>query len=170
MFSVTIHTKLASWKFEISNLNFAKDWKLAFCLMGKCKIANILEIASHRAKLVGLGGGGGGGGERVYVESIYVQFMELWPIAKFQAQIWQFWKSALTSQTAACRVKLRSISTAWGRKRLLVQILELWPMAKSFKFKKKNFPRGLTPWREACIGFVFWEKLLIDSLHDNFFF
>ncbi len=51
-------------------------------------------------------------------------------MAKFHAQIWQFWKSALISATAACRAKMSSISTPWGRKRVYVQHLALWLMAK----------------------------------------
>ncbi len=55
------------------------------------------------------------------------------PKTKFHARIhaWQFWKSACISETAACRAKISSILTPFGRKRAYdVQILELWPIAK----------------------------------------
>ena len=42
---------------------------------------------------------------------VYVQLLELWPMAKFHAQIWQFWKSAGISEAAVHRVKISSIST-----------------------------------------------------------
>ncbi len=51
-------------------------------------------------------------------------------MAKFHAQIWQFCKLANISETAAGRVKISSILTPWGRKRLFVQVQELWPIAK----------------------------------------
>ncbi len=51
--------------------------------MGKCNTANILEMASRRAK-----------GSKIWdsgvVWEVYVQFLELWPMTKFHAQIWQF--------------------------------------------------------------------------------
>ncbi len=59
-----------------------------------------------------------------------VQLLKLWPIAKFHAQIWQFWKMAYISETAARGAKISSISTLRGRKRIYVQLLELWPLAK----------------------------------------
>ncbi len=49
---------------------------------------------------------------------------------KLHGQIWQFWKSAIISETAADRAKRCSISASWDRKRVYVQLLELWPMAK----------------------------------------
>ena len=61
---------------------------------------------------------------------VYVQFLELWPIANFHAQVWQFRKSACISETAARRAKISSISTSWGKKGVCVQFLELLPMAK----------------------------------------
>ncbi len=42
---------------------------------------------------------------------VYVQLLALWPMAKFHAQIWPFWKFACISETAAPRVKISSIST-----------------------------------------------------------
>ncbi len=59
-----------------------------------------------------------------------VQLLELWPMAKFHAQIWQSWKSARISETGARRAKISPISTPWGRKSVYVQLLELWQMAK----------------------------------------
>ncbi len=60
----------------------------------------------------------------------HVQLLEFWPMAKFHAQIWQFWKSAIIPETVAHRAKICSISTSRVRKRVYVQLLELWPMAK----------------------------------------
>ncbi len=40
---------------------------------------------------------------------VHVQFLELWAIAKFHAQIWQFWKLARISKIAARRAKINSI-------------------------------------------------------------
>ncbi len=37
---------------------------------------------------------------------------------------------ACISETAVCKVKITSVSTPWGRKRVYVELLELWPMAK----------------------------------------
>ncbi len=51
--------------------------------MGKCKTANILEMGSRRAKESEIWDSGGSLG-------IYVQLLELWPMTKFHAQIWQF--------------------------------------------------------------------------------
>ncbi len=39
-------------------------------------------------------------------------------MAKFHAQLWQFWKSARISETAARTAKISSILTLWGRKRV----------------------------------------------------
>ncbi len=50
--------------------------------MGKCKIANILEMARRRAKRSEMWDSG------VFLE-VYIQFLELWPMAKCHAQIWQ---------------------------------------------------------------------------------
>ena len=51
-------------------------------------------------------------------------------MAKFHAQIWQFWKSGHISETAACRAIISSILPPWGTQRLYVQLLQLWLMAK----------------------------------------
>ena len=51
--------------------------------------------------------------------TIYVQLLELLPMVKFHAQIWQVWKSTCTSETFVCRVKISSISTPWGRKKCM---------------------------------------------------
>ncbi len=59
-----------------------------------------------------------------------MQLLELWPLGKFHAQIWQVWKWARISETAARRAKITLISTPWGRQRVHVQLLELWPLAK----------------------------------------
>ena len=84
---------------------------------------------------------------------MYVQLLELWKMAKFHAQIWQFWKwahiletdiwaphmcvlSAIKNiyilETAALSAKISSILTIWGIKGvyMYVQLLELWPVAK----------------------------------------
>ncbi len=45
--------------------------------------------------------------------TVYVQLLALWQMAKFHAQIWQFWKSAHISETAAQRAKISSILTPW---------------------------------------------------------
>ncbi len=88
-------------------------------------------------------------GKRAIVEQnvqlIYVQLLKLWPIAKFHAQIGQFWKLASISENATHRAKLSSISTPWGRKRIYVQLLELWPLAK-FHAQIWQF------WKTACIS------------------
>ncbi len=57
---------------------------------------------------------------------------KFWVLATCQvhAQIWQFWKLACISETAARRAKMSSISTPCGRKRVYVQLLGLWPLAK----------------------------------------
>ncbi len=59
-----------------------------------------------------------------------MQFLALWPIAKFHTQIWQFWRSALIFETIACRAKISPLSTPWGGKSVYVQLLDLWPIAK----------------------------------------
>ena len=51
-------------------------------------------------------------------------------MAKFDGQIWQFWKISNISETTALGVKIISSSPPWGRKRVYVQLLELWPMAQ----------------------------------------
>ncbi len=66
--------------------------------MGKYKIADVLEMASRRAKRNGIWDSG-------VVQEVYVQHLELWPMAKFHAQIWQFSKPAHISETAARRAK-----------------------------------------------------------------
>ena len=53
-----------------------------------------------------------------------------WPLAKFHAQRWQFWKSSCILETAVRRVRMISISSPWVRKRIYVPLLESWPMAK----------------------------------------
>ena len=40
---------------------------------------------------------------------VYVQLLELRPMAKFHAQMWQFWKSACISEAAARRSKISLI-------------------------------------------------------------
>ncbi len=79
------------------------------------------------------------GRKRVYVQ--------LWLMAKFHAQIWQFWKSPYISETAACRANTSSISTLWDRKRVYVQLLALWPMAKFHAqiWQFENQPISWTP-------------------------
>ncbi len=49
-------------------------------------------------------------------KNYYVQLLALWPLAKFHAQIWQFWKLPSISQTAAHLPKLSSVSTPFGKK------------------------------------------------------
>ena len=61
---------------------------------------------------------------------IYVQLLNFGP--KIYAQISQFWKLACILETAACKPKLNSISTPWGRNTVSVQILEFWPKAKFY--------------------------------------
>ena len=78
-------------------------------------------------------------------------------MAKFHAQIWQFWKSAHISETAARRAKISSISTPWGRKRVYVQLLELWPMAK-FHTQIWQF------WKLACISETAARRAKISSI------
>ncbi len=72
--------------------------------MEKCKIANILEMASRRAKRSEIWDSG-------VVWEAYVQFLELWPMATFHAKYGNFEKWPLISGTAAPRVKMTSIST-----------------------------------------------------------
>ncbi len=38
------------------------------------------------------------------------------------------------------------------------------------KIAQKSIPGGLTQWKKPCIGLVFWENLLIDSLQNKFKF
>ena len=75
---------------------------------------------------------------------IYVQLLKLWPMDRFHAQMWQFWKWACISETTAHRAKISSISTSWCRKRVNVQLLALWPMvnchAQIWQF-----------WKSACV-------------------
>ncbi len=62
------------------------------------------------------------------VERVYVHLLELWPMASFHAQIWQFLESACISESPVGhvgRVKINSISTPLDRKSLYVQLLEL---------------------------------------------
>ncbi len=88
------------------------------------------------------------------LERVYVPLIEFWPMAKFQ--IWQFWKSAIISETAR---KICSISTSWDRKRLYVQLLELWPMAK-FVVKQNVKAHGplvrppMGPWKCGLISCI----------------
>ncbi len=56
--------------------------------------------------------------------------LELWPLAKFHTQIWQFWKLGHISKTTARRANISSISPPWGRKRMFVQLLEFRPLDK----------------------------------------
>ncbi len=62
-----------------------------------------------------------------YKESInmcnFVQLAQLWPMAKFHAQIFQFWKSAHISKAAASRAKIGSIPIPWGREWVYVELL-----------------------------------------------
>ena len=51
-------------------------------------------------------------------------------LAKFHAQIWEFWKSTGISETAARRAKISSFLTPRSREIVYVQHLALWPMAK----------------------------------------
>ena len=53
---------------------------------------------------------------------VHMQPMELWPMAKFHAQIWQFWKFARILGTSACRAKIISILTPCGRKKVYIYI------------------------------------------------
>ncbi len=59
-----------------------------------------------------------------------MQFVTLWPMARFHGQMWQFGKSASMSEATARRAKISSIATPLGRKRIYVQLCKLWPMAK----------------------------------------
>ncbi len=62
---------------------------------------------------------------------VYVQLLELWPMAKCYAQIWKSnWKSASFLETAARWTKISSISLPWDRQRVYVQLLGDWSMAK----------------------------------------
>ncbi len=49
--------------------------------------------------------------------TVYVQLLELWPMAKFHTMIWQFWKSASISETADHTAKISSNSTPPGVER-----------------------------------------------------
>ena len=74
----------------------------------------------------------------------YLQLLEPLIIAKFHAQIWQFWKSACISETTAYRAKNKLyISTLWCRKRVFVQLLELLSMPLIQQWQC---------WKSACIS------------------
>ncbi len=94
-------------------------------------------------------------------KGVYVQlFLELWLMAKFPAQIWQFWKSAHISETPAHREKLSSISTPWGRNMAYVQLLEPWPMAK-FHSQIWQF------WKSARISETAAPRMKISSISTS---
>ncbi len=76
---------------------------------------------------------------------ITVPVLELLPMGKFHAQIWQFWKMANISETAARRAKISSISNPWGRKRVYVQLLDVLSLAK-FHGQLWQF------WKSVCIS------------------
>ncbi len=86
------------------------------------KLARISEATARRAKITPISPPWGR-------RSVHVQVLELWPLAKFHAQIWQVRKLARIVETAARRAKISSMSIPWGRKRVYVQLLELWPLA-----------------------------------------
>ncbi len=58
----------------------------------------------------------------------YVQFLSFLPVAKFDAQMWQFIKSKSTSilVSAVRRAKISSNSTPGGRMRLHVYVCNFW--------------------------------------------
>ncbi len=126
MFPVTIHTKFASWNFEILNLNFLqkKDWNLTLCPMWNAKLAKIswkwlaVELNSEIWD-----SGGWGGGHRKYMYNFWNFYQ--WP--SFMPRYGNFETLSHISQTAARRAKISSISTPWGRERVYVQLFELWP-------------------------------------------
>ncbi len=111
---------LEFWNFKLKFKK--KDWNLTLCQMGKCKIADILQMASRRAKRSEIWDSGG-------TSRSICATLALWPMAKFHAHIWQFWKWACISETAACRGNISSILTPCGRKTVYVHLLELWPLA-----------------------------------------
>ena len=88
---------------------------------------------------------------------VYAQLLELWPMAKFHAEIWSFWKSAPISETITRRAKISSISTPWGRKKVYVQLLALRPMAK-FHAQIWQF------WKFACISGTAAHRAKIGSI------
>ncbi len=63
-------------------------------------------------------------------KTVCVQLLELWPLGKFHAQLWHYWKLARISETTDRRAKTSSISTSWGRKRVYA---ELWPILNAGK-------------------------------------
>ena len=75
-----------------------------------------------------------------------MQLLALFSNSMFHALMWQFWKSAHISETAARRAKISSISTPWGRKRKRVhmQLLELFQIP-GFTPKYKNQPVSRKP-------------------------
>ncbi len=65
--------------------------------------------------------------------------MALWPMDKFHAQIWQFWKLVCISETAAPRLKISSISTP-GVERQYMWNFGKWP---SWFSSRSSRPMGL---------------------------
>ena len=104
-----------------------------------------------------------------------MQLAELWPLAKFHAQIWQFWELARISETAARRAKLSSVSTPWGRKRVALldyvsraheieirpSVVRLWhPLSLKLLYGfLSNFSSGF-PWTVCPDVFFIFEKKL----------
>ncbi len=101
-------------------------------------MASISETAAHRAKISSISTPCGR-------KRIYVQLLELWPLAKFYAQLWQV-RMASILKNAACRAKISSIFTPWGRNKLYVQLLALWPMA-TFQVEKEYMCNS---WHFGC--------------------
>ncbi len=95
----------------------------------------ISEIASRRAKISSIWTPWGR-------TRVCLQLRDLLSVAKFHAQILQFWRLVHIMETAVRGVKISSILTPWGRKGVCVQLLDLFPFAEFHAQLYGNFEKG----------------------------
>ena len=103
---------------------------------------------------------------------VYVQLLELWPLAKFQAQIWQFWKLARISETAARRANISSISTPWGRRRVCATSKihaqnRPWSRKPLLVEQKAKITSILTPWGRMNVHVQILELWPLAKFHGQ---